>query len=77
MAVAELSVGDFEAEAVLAAYSDEQAVAGWAREAVAANVAFGIVRGRSESELAPDESMTRAEAAVIIQRLLQQADFIQ
>ena len=57
-------------------YRDASSVSDWARSSVAINVEAGLVTGRSTAELAPLASVTRAETATIIRRLLQASDFI-
>ncbi|MGO4348931.1 endo-1,4-beta-xylanase [Paenibacillus sp. MCAF9] len=52
----------------LDAFSDEASVASYAKDSVAALVNAGIVQG-SSGKLAPNSSLTRAEAAVILQRI--------
>lgn len=79
MIVAEMAIatGDEEMEAALSVYGDAADVSAWARDNVAANLLAGIVKGRSAAELAPGATMTRAEAAVIVRRLLQQGNLIE
>jgi|GEM_PF-3600447 len=60
----------------LGAFADAGSVAGWAKISVAANIEAGIVSGRSSTELAPKDAITRAEVAVIVQRLLQKSELI-
>jgi len=64
------------AEAVLAPFADAGDVSGWAAEGAAGAVAAGIVSGRSGDMLAPKAHITRAEAAVMIRRLLQKSNLI-
>jgi|GEM_PF-1162252 len=59
-----------EAEAALAAYADLAALADWARADAGAAAALGLIRGRTESTWNPTERVTRAEAAVMLRRLL-------
>ncbi|MNC21979.1 Endo-1,4-beta-xylanase A precursor [compost metagenome] len=61
---------------VLAEYSDAAKIADWAKEAAAASISTGLVSGRNQAELAPQEMITRAETAVIIRRLLKASDLI-
>lgn len=63
-------------EEVLESFKDADVAAGWAVESIAANIQAGVVAGRSEDQLAPKAWITRAEVAVIVQRLLQQSDLI-
>jgi|GEM_PF-1313692 len=60
----------------LDAFADAGSVASWAKDSVAASIEAGIVSGRSGTELAPKDAITRAEVAVIVQRLLQKSDLI-
>lgn len=57
-------------EGVLAAFADESFIATWAREATAQAVAADIVRGRGENRFAPLENANRAEAVVMLKRML-------
>ncbi|MFX3646292.1 MAG: S-layer homology domain-containing protein [Paenibacillus sp.] len=57
-------------------YADAEQVAVWAKEAVASSISTGLVSGRGKDTIAPNQSITRAETAVIIRRLLQQSGLI-
>lgn len=57
-------------------YADAEQVASWAKEAVASSISAGLVSGRGKDIIAPNQSITRAETAVIIRRLLQQSGLI-
>ncbi|MEW6458222.1 MAG: S8 family serine peptidase [Bacillota bacterium] len=50
-------------------FADRAAIAPWAEEAVAAAYAQGLLRGVSDTEFAPQMSVTRAQAATIMVRL--------
>ncbi|UVI32925.1 S-layer homology domain-containing protein [Paenibacillus spongiae] len=63
------------ADAVLAKFSDSAAIGTWAREPVAAAVKHGIVAG-SYSRILPADTLTRAEAARIVQQLLVKSKLI-
>ncbi|WP_058302785.1 cadherin-like beta sandwich domain-containing protein [Gorillibacterium timonense] len=63
-------------DAVLSAYQDRSAIASWAYSSIAACVESGVVSGRGAGKLAPASSITRAEVAVIVQRLLQKSNLI-
>lgn len=56
-------------EAVLQNYKDQAVVPSWARSAMAATVTAGIIGGRDDG-LAPLEHATRAEAVVMLKRLM-------
>jgi|GEM_PF-1196294 len=60
----------------LAAYADGESVSAWALDGARKAVQAGIIQGRAADELAPGATMTRAEAVVVIQRLLQVAGWI-
>ncbi|QGP92644.1 S-layer homology domain protein [Neomoorella glycerini] len=59
-----------DAAALLARFTDAAAVSGWAQQAVAAAVKSGIVAGRTANTIVPQASATRAEAIVMLKRLL-------
>lgn len=61
---------------ILQSYDDAKQVSLWARDSVADVLQAGIITGRSSSQLAPQAFITRAEVALIIQRLLQQSELI-
>ncbi|WP_187274045.1 S-layer homology domain-containing protein [Paenibacillus sp. N3.4] len=51
-------------------FKDETSISPWALEAVRTVSRLGILQGRSGGEYAPKESVTRAEAAAVIRRLM-------
>lgn len=55
---------------VLNAYSDQAQIASHARSSVAALVSLGVVRGSSDMRINPTRSISRAEMAVILHRVL-------
>lgn len=57
-------------------YADAEQVASWAKDAVASSISTGLVSGRGKDTIAPNQSITRAETAAIIRRLLQQSGLI-
>ena len=63
-------------EAVLQEFGDAGSMSGWAKQGVVAAMKAGIIVGKSSDRLAPKDYLTRAEAAVMIQRLLRQSDLI-
>jgi alpha-tubulin suppressor-like RCC1 family protein/alpha-acetolactate decarboxylase len=67
---------DKDANKIMQSYVDAIQVSVWARDSVADVLQAGIITGRSNSQLAPQAFITRAEVAVIIQRLLQQSKLI-
>lgn len=60
----------------LSSYTDTAEVASWAKEAAAASIHTGLVTGRGSNTIAPQQSITRAETAAILRRLLQQSGLI-
>ncbi|MFD0713433.1 S-layer homology domain-containing protein [Paenibacillus sp. GCM10027626] len=53
-------------------FADDDAIRGWARPAIAAAVNSGLVNGRGGNMLAPQATATRAEAAVLLLRFLEE-----
>ena len=53
----------------LSRFSDSAAVADYARDALGWAVSAGLLQGRSDGTLDPSGSATRAQTAVILQRL--------
>lgn len=64
--------GDASDVAQAAAFKDEAKVAPWAIEAVRASAALGLVNGRNAGMFEPAGLTSRAEAVVVLQRLLLQ-----
>ena len=65
-----------EADLIIGVFKDNDEVAKYAQEAIAACVDNGIVQGRSQDEIDAKESITRAEVAVLVQRMLETANLI-
>lgn len=59
-----------------AAFADQGQIPSWAADAVAVSSAAGLVEGVSGNRFAPSAQATRAEAAVMLKRLLQYGEFI-
>ncbi|WP_338553544.1 Ig-like domain-containing protein [Paenibacillus sp. KS-LC4] len=59
----------------LSAFTDQNEISSWAKDAMAAAVEQQIVTG-SSGQLHPQDDITRAEAAALIRRLLLKADLI-
>jgi uncharacterized protein YjdB len=54
----------------LSAFSDASQVASYARDAVSVMTQLGVLQGNTSGQLCPNASITRAEIAVILHRLL-------
>lgn len=76
MAVTGLAPERLAAAEALASFGDTDRVADWALDAAANSVAAGIMRGRADGTLAPQGTVTRAEAAVMMERLLTRSGLI-
>ncbi|WP_238649508.1 S-layer homology domain-containing protein [Paenibacillus piscarius] len=63
-------------EAQPAAFKDADQIAGWAQQDVAKAVQAGLITGTPSGQFHPAQSATRAEAATVILRLLEQAEFV-
>ncbi|UQZ83036.1 Endo-1,4-beta-xylanase A precursor [Paenibacillus konkukensis] len=62
--------------AALKAFADGPAIGGWAKEAVAQVLNARIMNGMTDRNFAPTDHATRAEAAVMVKRLLQYAELM-
>ncbi|WP_282938599.1 pectinesterase family protein [Paenibacillus sp. RC67] len=60
----------------LSKFSDAPSVSGWAKEAVAQAVNAGIINGVTSDTFVPNDMASRAEAAVMLKRLLQYEQLI-
>lgn len=57
-------------------FADADRVPGWAQEAVSSSVQAGLITGLSDNRLAPEQVVTRAEIATILERLLRESGLI-
>ncbi len=64
------------ADETLQRFTDAADISGWALDSIVNSVQAGVVSGRNDARLAPKGNMTRAEVAMIVQKLLQKADLI-
>ncbi len=71
-----VSLTDSEVSSLLANYTDGASVSSYARAGAAACLKAGIVTGSSTTTLSPKSYVTRAEVAVMVQRLLQKSGLI-
>jgi len=76
LAGVEVDLSSTEVAALLAGFKDAGQIGSWARAELAAAIESGIVNGTSANTVSPTATATRAEAAVMIIRLLNNADFI-
>lgn len=60
----------------LARFRDSKSISTWARQFVAAAVREGLINGDSTGAFAPQKNATRAEAAVMIRKMMRKAGFI-
>jgi hypothetical protein len=67
---------DAEVSTLLSRYTDRNAVSDYAKAGVAVCLKSGVVTGTSASTLSPKAFVTRAEVAVMVQRLLQESGLI-
>lgn len=59
------------AQGDLSVFSDSNIVSDWANDGIAWAVGSGLMNGRSETELAPQGNVTRAETAALIERFVE------
>ncbi|QGQ97192.1 hypothetical protein EHS13_21045 [Paenibacillus psychroresistens] len=63
-------------DSALTKYTDQEKVGAWARTSLAATLQDGLIQGVTETNLAPQSNATRAQAGVMLKRLLQNIKFI-
>ncbi|MEK3833394.1 S-layer homology domain-containing protein [Paenibacillus sp. FSL R7-0128] len=68
--------GIVDTAGVLAAFTDAGHTGAWAKDSLALAASAGLISGRSGSKLEAKANVTRAEVAVLIQRLLQKSKLI-
>lgn len=78
MKITNLKAGltDSEGNKLMAAYSDSATVSTYANTSIAECIKTGVVSGRQNHTLAPKAYVTRAEVAVMAERLLQKSNLI-
>ncbi|GGD81825.1 glycosyl hydrolase family 18 protein [Paenibacillus nasutitermitis] len=69
-------LSDALTDTILNPFKDASDVSEWAKSSVADNIQSEIVSGKNDARLVPKSNITRAEVAVMIQRLLQKSDLI-
>lgn len=57
-------------------FADQASISGWAKDATAQAVNAGIINGMTDRTFVPADHATRAEAAVMVKRLLQYAQYM-
>ena len=67
---------DSEMVTLLASYTDSANASDYAKTSIADCLKTGVITGRSNGTVAPKENITRAEVAVIVQRLLKNSKLI-
>jgi VCBS repeat-containing protein len=71
-----VSLTDSEVSALLANYTDAGLVSDYAKAGAAACIKTGVVSGTTAATISPKDDVTRAEVAVMVQRLLQKSGLI-
>ena len=74
--IAEVKDTAVNTEAVLQSFRDQNEIAAWSKDAVAAVVSKGLMEGRNANSFVPNGTATRAEGVVALKRLLQQSVYI-
>ena len=64
-------MNEAEAGQVLSGLTDQESISSWARMPVAAMVQAKLMAGRDGGRFAPRDYATRAEAAVVLYKVLQ------
>ncbi len=72
----EISLDEEEINSLLSRYPDNSSISPWAREYVAICTKLGIVTGRNDKMIVPKDSISMAEMAVVIEKLLRALDLI-
>jgi hypothetical protein len=65
-----------KSEELLGKYADADRVSEWAREGLTSGLLTAIITGRTDTLLVPQDQISRAEVAAIVQRLLQKSNLI-
>lgn len=69
----ELEIG---ASGILTTFNDNADVSSWAKDSVSKCVKTGVVTGRDNGRIAPMDNITRAEAVIVVRRLLINSDLV-
>ncbi|SDJ91991.1 S-layer homology domain-containing protein [Paenibacillus typhae] len=68
--------GTADTSSTLAGFQDAGTIGSWAKDGLALAVKAGLISGRNNNKLEAKSNVTRAEVAVLIQRLLQKSELI-
>lgn len=63
-------------DSLLAKFQDQNKISTWARNEIMTSMKASIMDGMTDTVFAPDQQATRAQAAVMLKRLLQYVNFI-
>lgn len=72
----EMDINENETNSLLADYTDGTAASDYAKASMAACLKAGVIIGGNDRTIAPKSDITRAEVAVIVQRLLKKSELI-
>ncbi len=72
----EVNLTDSEINELLGTYSDGATAMDYAKTGIAACIQTGIVSGRGNGTIAPKDYVTRAEVAVMVEKMLQKSELI-
>lgn len=70
------ALSEEQLQARLSLFEDSPQISPYAREPIAAGLATTVVQGRTDTAIAPDSSITRAEATALVMRLLRLSGLI-
>ena len=71
-----LSAEATDMTALLANYTDSSSATSYAADSIATCIATEVVTGTTDTTLSPKDTVTRAQVAVMIQRLLKKSGLI-
>lgn len=71
-----LTLTDSEIASLLYSYTDASDASSYAKISIAACLKAGVILGKGSDSIAPKDHITRAEVAVIVQRLLKKSNLI-
>lgn len=72
----EPTLTESEINQLLANYTDVTSLSSYAKSSITSCLKGKVISGTSSSTLAPKNNITRAEVAVIVERLLKQSELI-